>query len=296
MSKVVIGMEIDDKEVKIINGIKKKGKFHIYNGTCVLINPFEPIEKSIKQKIKQKKIKGKKVSLLLGGEGIFIREVQIQEKSKEEVQRVIENNLRNYLPIDEEGYEITFKILGETKEIQTSYNVLLVAVCKDKVKAALTLVENIGLKPVRIGIALDTIANVMNDNSYILLQLQSYKSTLYLVEKGVGLLSKEIPYVVGERYNKTLLDEQIKRILQFYYSREGVRELQGVYLTGEEAKKEKIEDEIQTFFHMPTYKLTYLKNVLYPKKYRKDTYLPFTGLLAALLEPMSGVNFKRKTI
>lgn len=292
MDQAIIGMEVDEKEIKIVEAVRKKGRLEVRVALKLFLDSSVQPEVLIKWKLKQKNIKAKKVSLILKGKGVITKDVEIQGESREHVEAIIRVNLNKYLRVDPAEYEVSYKILGRIAGSVGVFKVLLVAVLKEKIKSVLQLAKEVKLQPIRIGVSLDSIGNIVNGQDYILLNLQQETTSLFLVENGVGVLCKEIEEAFESEKQNTLFQEQMRRVLQFYYSRDQAKELQGVYLIGEQTQKERIANEVQRLFHLPTYQVTYLNNILYPKKNKKEFFSGYGVLFSALLEPTSLFNMK----
>lgn len=139
MSKVSIGIDITDKDIKMVSLTKKGANYLLTNNLCILRNDLEDVKKLFQNPILRQGI----VRFSMHDGTIKIKTITIPKVPEQELQEMINWTVKDALKIPLESYTIRYYPLGETSEKQQSY--LALAIDKKKIQNYLLELQQLGI-------------------------------------------------------------------------------------------------------------------------------------------------------
>jgi type IV pilus assembly protein PilM len=152
----IIGLDMTQNVIQVI-ALKKTQKGYALAGFASMNTPPDSIKKgfiiapdkiarALKQLWARNKIKCKRVSLALHGEGILLRTITIPFVKEEGIQSVLENRAKQYLAFAGANMVVAWEKLGETVEAgEKKLKVLLAASKRSLVDSYLAALKKAGL-------------------------------------------------------------------------------------------------------------------------------------------------------
>ncbi|WP_058485237.1 type IV pilus assembly protein PilM [Defluviitalea phaphyphila] len=228
MEKTLLGIEIGNTNIKIVQGTKKGKNISLSNYKIIptpkdsvrdgFIVDINSIKKSIEEFIITKKLLKQNTAIIVQGTGIITRDVLMPALPEKELKTVLEYQKDEYFPIDVSDYQTDFKILDEVEtEEGKRLNVLLVAAPNSIINSSIDLVQKLNLKPKFIDIIPNCISRVFKTksmisqeeepNSIMILDLGGQTTTATILSEGNILFSRSILY--GLDYINSLIEEEL---------------------------------------------------------------------------------------
>lgn len=306
----IMGIEIGNTSIKMIETIKKgkaqtikKASLIPVPKACIqngVICQIEPIQEAIKEELRRKKYKAKKVVCVIQSSQIMIRSVEVEKYPKKAIRQLLEIKVEDFLPIEQGTYQIDFKILEEREEEGVLKNkLLLVAVPNTIVFPILDLIKNLKLIPVLISIPSEGLENIFNAEplrldgqlgSIMVLDIGGSSTAVTIITCGKVYLTRLIEYGVedlkgfikeaqellgkgGEKVYRDNINNiisaqieyhlisELERIFQFYYSKDREHVIDKIYTIGGGANIKEIEEHIKNALNIPIEKLSHLEFV-----------------------------------
>jgi type IV pilus assembly protein PilM len=153
-SSNVIGLDIGDNSIKIVEAETKKDKI-ILNNLAIGATPegavnggkledVEMLAAKIKSLLKKNGFNSEEVVSAISGEQVIIRTVEIPKMPKDELAEIIKWEADEQIPIPVEEAILDFEILEEKAD--GSYEIMLIAVDKETINKYLDLFEKLDLE------------------------------------------------------------------------------------------------------------------------------------------------------
>lgn len=124
---------------------------------------FPLIVERIRELVKSKKVKQKKVALAVSGNSVIVKKINLPEMTEEELQDSVQWEAENYIPFDIKDVNVDVQILSRDAG-QGQMDVLLVASKKEIINDYVSVVVEAGLDPVVMDVATFTIQNALELN------------------------------------------------------------------------------------------------------------------------------------
>ena len=260
MTERIMGIEIGTSLIKLIevskgrHGLKVEKialldtpRHAVKDGELVQIKLIQQV---LLEEIKAKKYKATKVVVVLQSSQIIIRTITVETYSEEVIQKILKIHPQEYLPLENEAYEIDYKLINEEGLYQsTQKEILLVAVPKRIVVAIAELIKGVKKKPICITTPSEALSNVFGTTKsliyehvehVLILDVGQMTTNVTIIFKDQAVLTRMIQFgigcieesLVGQSQSMTEDDlqkfingrieggivEEIKGILQFYYT------------------------------------------------------------------------------
>lgn len=173
------------------------------------LNDPELVGKTIKELLKNLKIKKKKVGFSISGYSVIVKKVNLAVMSEEELEEHIQTEAEQYIPFDIDDVYLDFQDLKTNKGDSERTDVMLVAAKKEIVDDYLEMLEGLNLQPVIVdvdGFALENTYeyNYPKDENVALVDIGASKMNINIISNGISVVARDI--VVGSRQ----LTEQIQ--------------------------------------------------------------------------------------
>ncbi len=250
-----IGLDIGSYSVKACQLKEKGGKYSVVNFGVLdiseeLTEAMDPAQRSllvlnaVKRVLSDNNIKGASLSLSVSGEQVIVRYIKLPYMTKEELKSTIRIDGEQYVPFNINECVLDFSILGEImEEGQRKIEVLLVAIKEEVVNQYISLVKSLGFDIGVIDVdcfalqnAYEAVYGVKEEEVVALLNIGAKYSNINIVEGGVTVYSRDIPYAGA------LLTKDIARELActFPEAEKIKRETGGIIIESEETKLTRI--------------------------------------------------------
>ncbi|GEM_PF-1266421 len=175
----------------------------------------------------------------LGQSGVITRSVRVPQMSLKNLQKMMQLEINEYLPVSPEEYAFDYKVLDEVEEDGQRYLELMVAaVNRNQTEHYAMLLERAGLKP----LVFDILPNML----YRLLGYMAYKDVLIIdgssdgtrlvIFKGKSLfMYADIPFAVntGGDNDLSVLASEISGFLDYFSSRNFGKPVDNIRVLGE---------------------------------------------------------------
>lgn len=174
----VLSIDLGSYETKVVEGKDTKKGINVYNYFSIptpkdaYINgeilDKELLTYTLSQEFKKRKVKTKNVHLTINSSSIITREVIIPKVEEEEIESILKFQIEEYIPMDSEDYIIQFKTIGPIYEENIEkLNILLIAIPKKIVESHFQLIKDLDLNPQVLDYQSNSIAKLINYNSYV---------------------------------------------------------------------------------------------------------------------------------
>ena len=218
-SKTLAGLDIGSSSIKIVL-LKETGKgYRLVNmGTRPLpqevivdgaIMDTGVISETIKDMMREMKIKVKDVAVSVSGHSVIIKKIKVQEMTEEELEKNIQFEAEQYVPFDASEVNMDFVIIG-TVEGEGKMEVLLVVVKKDVINDITTVVSEAGLNPVVVDVDAFALQNmyetnyVMNPEDVVaLVNVGASTTNINIIRDGVSIFTRDVS-VGGNQYTESI--------------------------------------------------------------------------------------------
>lgn len=249
-----------------------------------LVN-IEVIAEVINSFIKEKKVKTKKLSFVIESRDVITRNMETPIMDEEGIQKSVEWEISQYLPSAKENYYMDFevidKIIDKNKKV---YKVMIAAVPREKIHKYVELSNQLNLDLVSIDISSNCLSRVFkevyakdrNKESIGIIDIGCSSSSIIILDKGKLFIERAVPFGINS-LNKIITESELKyfdllsideeneshrkiqtllgnvlssfeRIIQFYASGKTQKKLNQLFIIGEGALINGIDQYINKYF------------------------------------------------
>jgi type IV pilus assembly protein PilM len=220
--KGVVGLDIGSSSVKVVE-LKKKGDgYELLNlgmeplgqDTVVdgaIMDSFT-VSTAIETIFNQNKIKTKNVATAVSGHSVIVKKISVNAPTEEEVANAIPYEAQQYIPFDMADVNLSYQILGPATA-GPGYDVMLVAVKRDKILNHTNVLSQSGKTPTVVDIDAFALQNAFEvnyepppDRMIALLNIGASIMNINIVRGGVPLFTRDVS-VGGNQYTDTLQKE-----------------------------------------------------------------------------------------
>ncbi len=200
----ILGLDIGSRAVKFVQIKESRGKRYLLNFGLKEIpsrvkEKDKAIVETIKDLLREKKIRTKRATAFLAGPSVTIRCIQVPLMSKAELAEGIGWRVREISPMEPEKTVIDFQILGRIidKKGQKKLNLLVVVAEKELIAHHLSLLKSAGLKPQRITLIPLALAKAFeekakNNKAIALINVGTERTDIVILKGGGVVLSRGI--------------------------------------------------------------------------------------------------------
>jgi type IV pilus assembly protein PilM len=222
--KFVVGLDIGASSVKVVQMLaSKKGHELLTFGMLPLapevivdgaIMDAEVVVDTIRQALKEFKVKGKFAALSVSGHSVIVKKIIVADMSREELEGAIETEAQQYIPFDIEDVNVDFQILEADETLEAGeMAILLVAVKKEKVDEHLDLVREAKLDPIVVDVDAFALENAYELNYEIepelvigLVDIGAGTMNINILQDGVSSFVRDIS-IGGDHYTEAIQKE-----------------------------------------------------------------------------------------
>lgn len=207
MSKKVISIEIGLQSIKICEVSLKKNNPRLYRGITFptpdnmfndgYIRDNNRLALLLKEKIKEAKIRSKRVIFTITSTKIASREVILPPVREAKIPKIISTNASEYFPVDLSNYTIAYRVLERTKNKDNKkVRLFLLAAPNNLIENYYSLAKLMGLKL----IATDYVGNSsyqilksqVSEGSNLFIQIGDHSSLVSVIDNGILMLQRTI--------------------------------------------------------------------------------------------------------
>lgn len=272
--KPVIGLDIDEREIRFVQLAKEKDKIRLlsYNSERLpkgimqdgFIEDAETLTRILKDCWKKNSLNTKyKIILGVANKDVLIRVVDIEKPPSGNIDRVINDQIQEQIPFEPQDIISDYAVLEETKlEEQTYVSCLLIGAKKETMNAFidpfmqnrmnLEDMESSNLSLIRM--------NPYQDKVTMMIDLAYKLGNIVVVERGIPKFFKFIPNdlkreEVDVEELATYISSIIKQSIQYYESKNIEESIERIVLSGYTVGNIEIIHEIQNRFNIPVEQL-----------------------------------------
>jgi type IV pilus assembly protein PilM len=211
-AKDIMAIYFGNSNLRIIIGNKRRIKecynIHIPKDSINdgKIVDMDSIYKIISELINNQKISAKSVAMAIHGQDIIVRHINIPIMDEKNMRSAIEWEVNQFLPEDGKDHYIDFQVLDKVIDNNKKvYNLLTVAVPKEKIDSYVNLSKMLGLELKCIDIAANCTARVFKNiikmdkkiESIGVIEIGSKASSIIILDKGKLFMEREVPFGVN---------------------------------------------------------------------------------------------------
>jgi type IV pilus assembly protein PilM len=161
--KYVVGLDIGASSIKVVQLEQTKKGYELKGFGMLPLAPevivdgaimdAEVVVDTIRQAVKEFKIKGKYAAISVAGHSVIVKKIIVADMSREELATAIETEAQQYIPFDIEDVNVDFQILESDEMLESGeMAILLVAVKKEKVAEHIELIKEAKLDPIVVDV------------------------------------------------------------------------------------------------------------------------------------------------
>ncbi|UMZ73513.1 type IV pilus biogenesis protein PilM [Natranaerofaba carboxydovora] len=225
--KNIIGLEINDKEIKAVELSERKGQIDIVNfgsknlpkGAVkegIVVKP-DIVGQTLAELWQESKFKERNVVMGLANQNVLVRFTSFPKVDKSKLDNMIKYQASEYMPVslDKDTVVFDYSIIGETVQSDNDmWEVLMVAGKRDMIDGFITSLKIAGLNPKEIEVlplSLLGLLNVQNEKKVVAIVDISYGiSNLLIVDSKKPRLARMMPTAYEDESEEESEDEKVK--------------------------------------------------------------------------------------
>ena len=250
----MLSFDISDKKIQVVKGELAGGKIKIAGAMTidipegVIINGFvqelSKLVAIVSERLRENRFTDKEAVVTLSSSQVVFRELKTPKAKGNSLYSMIKSQIHNEMGISDE-YNITYTIVGEEKENNTSVYKILAAACPNEIVIGITRLFNMLSIPIRnISINCNSISRIVladpksKDKMPLLtVQIDENFLNLNLYENNQLAFSRVVPiskedYGIDD-YIYQALNENVFRMIQFNRARGSSRGIKDVIFYGD---------------------------------------------------------------
>jgi type IV pilus assembly protein PilM len=221
-TKGLVGLDIGSSAVKAVELKKKGAGYELVNlgmeslgqDTVVdgaIMDSFT-VANAIEKIFGENKIKTKNVATAVSGHSVIVKKIGVNAPTEEEVAAAIPYEAQQYIPFDMADVNLSYEVLGPAMT-GPGYDVMLVAVKRDKILNHTNVLSQAGKVPIVVDIDAFAMQNAFEvnydpppDRMIALLNIGASIMNINILRGGVPLFTRDVS-VGGNQYTDTLQKE-----------------------------------------------------------------------------------------
>jgi type IV pilus assembly protein PilM len=221
-SKGLVGLDLGSSAVKVVELKKKGAGYELMNlgmetlgqDTVVdgaIMDSFS-VANAIEKIFSENKIKTKSVATGVSGHSVIVKKITVNVGTEEEVLSAVPYEAQQYIPFDMADVNLSYQVLGPP-QTGPGFDVMLVAVKKDKILNHTNVVRQSGKEPTLVDIDAFALQNAFEvsyepapDRMIALLNIGASIMNINIVRGGTPLFTRDVS-VGGNQYTDTLQKE-----------------------------------------------------------------------------------------
>ncbi|PYV27107.1 MAG: hypothetical protein DMG24_05470 [Acidobacteria bacterium] len=220
-SKGLVGLDIGSSSVKAIELRKKGGKYEVLNLAVEDLHPERvaeepirdrsPLAEAIDQIFAKNHIQTNEVATAVSGHSVIVKKIAVTGSSPEELREAIAYEAEQNIQLDLNEVKWDYEVLGPAASGRNAFDVMLVAVKRDKILNHTAVLKQAGKTPVIIDIDAFALQNAW-EMSYepppeevaALLDIGANVTTINIVRAGTPLFTRHVS--IGGQHSADALE------------------------------------------------------------------------------------------
>jgi type IV pilus assembly protein PilM len=220
--KGLVGLDLGSSSVKVVELKKKGAGYELLNlgmeslgqDTVVdgaIMDSFS-VANAIEKIFSENKIKTKNVATAVSGHSVIVKKITVNVATEDEVLNAVPYEAQQYIPFDMADVNLSYQILGQP-QAGPGFDVMLVAVKKDKILNHTNVVRQAGKEPILVDIDAFALQNAFEvsyepapERMIALLNIGASIMNINILRGGVPLFTRDVS-VGGNQYTDTLQKE-----------------------------------------------------------------------------------------
>lgn len=243
MRQNIICLDLGSKNLHMVQGRYKNGSIILNNATQFSlqegilnngnIEDFERLKSSIKTLITENRIKEKNVVLTIQSTSIITRDIVLPSVKPQQLSNMVKYEIEQHLPIVATEYIIEYSVINEieSEDGHNNYSIQVAAMPKYMVESYLSLINDIGLKPIALDIHPNAVSKLIAQTKAINGKKLNTQKTLAFIDLGyrsinihiisggklefsriINLGAKELDNKISTEYHMSLEQAEKKKI------------------------------------------------------------------------------------
>jgi len=222
VSKKIATLYVDDTGIRLLvckgNRVQKWAELPLQKGQLEggVITDQEGIANQLKQLLKDQKISVKKVVVGLSGRNCLTRPIVLPQLPKAMLAEAVIREARRLLPVAPEQLYISWQNLPAP---EGKTHVFLVAIPRQNADALLKTLLLAKLKPHIMGIKPLALANLVKEETAIIVDVQSTEFDIVIMVDGIPQPIRTVPFPhhqLSWRDKMTIIESDLDRTIKFY--------------------------------------------------------------------------------
>ena len=223
-SKQVVGLDIGASSIKVVQLQQSKKGTELKTFGMLPLAPevivdgaimdAEVVVDTIKQAVKEFKVKGKYAAISVAGHSVIVKKIIVADMSRQELEGAIETEAQQYIPFDIEDVNVDFQILESDESLESGeMAILLVAVKKEKVEEHILLIKEAKLDPIVVDVDAFALENAYELNYEVepdlvvgLVDIGASTMNINILQDGVSSFVRDIS-IGGDQYTEAIQKE-----------------------------------------------------------------------------------------
>ncbi len=223
-SKQVVGLDIGASSIKVVQLQQSKKGTELKTFGMLPLAPevivdgaimdAEVVVDTIKQAVKEFKVKGKYAAISVAGHSVIVKKIIVADMSRQELEGAIETEAQQYIPFDIEDVNVDFQILESDESLESGeMAILLVAVKKEKVEEHIQLIKEAKLDPIVVDVDAFALENAYELNYEVepdlvvgLVDIGASTMNINILQDGVSSFVRDIS-IGGDQYTEAIQKE-----------------------------------------------------------------------------------------
>jgi type IV pilus assembly protein PilM len=220
--KGLVGLDLGSSSVKVVELKKKGAGYELLNlgmeslgqDTVVdgaIMDSFS-VANAIEKIFSENKIKTKNVATAVSGHSVIVKKITVNVATEDEVLNAVPYEAQQYIPFDMADVNLSYQVLGQP-QAGPGFDVMLVAVKKDKILNHTNVVRQAGKEPTLVDIDAFALQNAFEvsyepapERMIALLNIGASIMNINILRGGVPLFTRDVS-VGGNQYTDTLQKE-----------------------------------------------------------------------------------------
>ncbi len=301
-STKIVEMDYQSKKPKIYKCVSLATPQGAVADGYIIPEHVEQLKTSIKEALKQNKIRTRRVLFTVFSGKIITREIMLPGVRQHQINAVIESNITEYFPIELDDYKISHMLINTYRDGENAgkHKVLVIAAEKALLSGYEKLAEDLGLNIVDIDYAgnsaYQAVRQSIGAEAVLTVKVEDENALVTIVKQGVMVMQRTVNYQLGLHEEMTVSDSEsasvlvgtVLRVIDFYLSNNEDSRIDHIFVIGEGSKKQEIIDIMAEQAGLPCRTLDSIRGVTVSKRAQDE---PLNLYAAAIGAGISSVGF-----
>ena len=258
MGKYVLGLEIGDTTIKLVECKKHKGQVIITKTRTIwpsdgaicdgVICHIDQVCQEIQREIQQNNYRAKHIVAVIKSSQIITRNIKMDLMPTQDLEAILALQYQEHLHVNIDHYQVRYKKIERIWEgPRQDQDLLIMGVPNAIIDPLIQLARQLKMKVKSINIASDAIANLfIKEENTIVIDIGSSMTDLTMIAAGYGILNRTIPY--GSKSADPLfigrLESEVERLMQYYKSKNCDSQIETLHIIGKASGCDYLVEEL----------------------------------------------------